>query len=153
MSYFETLFAHEWELTTSPAGAQQWKPVGDAGRNVPDAHIPGKLHPPMMTTADLAMRMDPTYERISRDYMANPQKFAEAFARAWFKLTHRDMGPKLRYLGPLVPQEDFIWLGLLPKHQASAKAESATPSQNEKAVIRRRPRWARQTACHRRSPE
>ncbi|TBR14031.1 MAG: catalase/peroxidase HPI [Lysobacter sp.] len=114
MSYFGTLFGHEWELTTSPAGAQQWKPVGDAGRNVPDAHIPGKVHQPMMTTADLALRFDPVYEKISRDFMANPQKFADAFARAWFKLTHRDMGPKVRYLGPLVPRETLIWQDPIP---------------------------------------
>ena len=114
MSYFETLFGFDWELTTSPAGAHQWKPVGDAGRNVPDAHVPGRVHQPMMTTADLALRFDPVYERISRDYMANPQKFADAFARSWFKLTHRDMGPKVRYLGPLVPREDLIWQDPLP---------------------------------------
>ncbi len=114
MSYFETLFGHEWELTKSPAGAQQWKPVGDAGRNVPDAHVEGKLHQPMMTTADMAMRMDPAYEKISRDYLANPDKFADAFARAWFKLTHRDMGPKVRYLGNRVPAEDLIWQDPVP---------------------------------------
>lgn len=114
MEYLETLFGFDWELTTSPAGAHQWKPVGDAGRNVPDAHIPGKFHQPMMTTADLALRFDPTYEKIARDYLANPQKFADAFARAWFKLTHRDMGPKVRYLGPLVPQEDLIWQDPIP---------------------------------------
>ena len=114
MSYFETLFGHEWELTESPAGAKQWKPVGDAGRNVPDAHIPGLMHQPMMTTADLAMRFDPAYERISRDFMANPDKFADTFARAWFKLTHRDMGPITRYLGPLVPEEELIWQDPIP---------------------------------------
>ena len=114
MSYLETLFGFEWELTTSPAGAKQWKPVGDAGRNVPDAHIPGKLHQPMMTTADLALRFDPIYEKISRDFLANPDKFADAFARAWFKLTHRDMGPKVRYLGKLVPAEDLIWQDPVP---------------------------------------
>ena len=114
MSYLETLFGFEWELTKSPAGAHQWKPVGDAGRNVPDAHIPGQLHQPMMTTADLALRFDPAYEKIARDYLAHPQKFADAFARAWFKLTHRDMGPKLRYLGPLVPQEELLWQDPLP---------------------------------------
>jgi catalase-peroxidase len=114
MSYFETLFGHEWELTRSPAGAHQWKPKGDAGRNVPDAHIPGKFHQPMMTTADLALRFDPVYERIARDYMANPDRFADAFARAWFKLTHRDMGPKIRYLGKLVPGEDLIWQDPVP---------------------------------------
>jgi len=114
MSYFETLFGNEWELTKSPAGAHQWKPKGDASRTVPDAHIPGKLNQPMMTTADMAMRMDPVYEQISRDYLAHPDKFADAFARAWFKLTHRDMGPKARYLGKLVPKEDLIWQDPIP---------------------------------------
>ena len=114
MSYFETLFGHEWELTKSPAGAHQWKPKGDAGNNVPDAHVPGKTHQPMMTTADMAMRTDPVYEKISRDYLAHPDKFADAFARAWFKLTHRDMGPKVRYLGKLVPKEDLIWQDPIP---------------------------------------
>jgi len=114
MSYFETLFGHEWELTKSPAGAHQWKPKGDTGRNVPDAHIPGKLHQPMMSTADMALKIDPAYEKISRHFMANPQEFADAFARAWFKLTHRDMGPKVRYLGPLVPQEDLLWQDVVP---------------------------------------
>ncbi|MEO6138434.1 MAG: catalase/peroxidase HPI [Luteimonas sp.] len=113
--YFETLFGFEWELTKSPAGAQQWKPVGDTGRVVPDAHIPGKLNQPMMTTADMAMRLDPAYEKISRRFMENPQEFADAFARAWFKLTHRDMGPKVRYLGPLVPAEDLIWQDPIPE--------------------------------------
>jgi len=114
MSYFETLFGNEWELTRSPAGAQQWKPKGDASRIVPDAHIPGKFNQPMMTTADMALRMDPAYEKISRHFMANPAEFADAFARAWFKLTHRDMGPKVRYLGPLVPAEDLIWQDPVP---------------------------------------
>jgi len=114
MSYFETLFGHEWELTKSPAGAHQWKPKGDAGRNVPDAHTPGVFHQPMMTTADMAMRMDPAYEKISRDFLANPAKFADAFARAWFKLTHRDMGPRVRYLGKFVPAEELIWQDPVP---------------------------------------
>ena len=114
LSFLETLFGFEWELTTSPAGAHQWKPVGDAGRDVPDAHIPGKLHQPMMTTADLALRADPAYERIARRFLANPEAFADAFARAWFKLTHRDMGPKLRYLGKLVPQEELLWQDPIP---------------------------------------
>jgi catalase-peroxidase len=115
MSYFETLFGYEWELTKSPAGAHQWKPKGDAGKDtVPDAHDPGKRHQPMMSTADMAMRMDPAYEKISRRFMANPQEFADAFARAWFKLTHRDMGPRARYLGPLVPKEELIWQDPVP---------------------------------------
>lgn len=112
-SYFETLFGNEWELTKSPAGAHQWRPVG-VEPNVPDAADPNKKHLPMMTTADMAMRMDPAYEKISRRFMENPQEFADAFARAWFKLTHRDMGPKARYLGPLVPQEDLIWQDPIP---------------------------------------
>ncbi|SEK61735.1 catalase-peroxidase [Roseateles sp. YR242] len=114
-SYFETLFGYDWELTRSPAGAHQWRPKNGAGANtVPDAHIPGKTHAPMMTTADMAFRVDPAYEKISRAFMADPQRFADAFARAWFKLTHRDMGPKVRYLGPLVPQEDLLWQDPIP---------------------------------------
>ncbi len=115
MSYFETLFGYEWEMTKSPAGAQQWKPKGEAGADtVPDAHDPSKRHAPMMSTADMAMRVDPIYEKISRQFMANPQAFADAFARAWFKLTHRDMGPRARYLGKLVPQEVLIWQDPVP---------------------------------------
>jgi catalase-peroxidase len=114
-SYFETLFGYEWELTRSPAGANQWKPKGDTGAGtVLDAHDPKKRHAPMMTTADMAMRMDPAYEKISRRFMANPKEFADAFARAWFKLTHRDMGPRARYLGPLVPKEELIWQDPVP---------------------------------------
>ncbi len=113
--YFENLFGYEWELTKSPAGAHQWKPVGATGDGtVPDAHDPGKRHAPMMTTADMAMRMDPAYEKISRRFMADPQAFADAFARAWFKLTHRDMGPIARYLGPLVPKEELLWQDPVP---------------------------------------
>ena len=113
--YFENLFGYEWELTKSPAGAHQWKPVGTTGDGtVPDAHDPTKRHAPMMTTADMAMRMDPAYEKISRRFMANPKEFADAFARAWFKLTHRDMGPVARYLGPLVPKEELIWQDPVP---------------------------------------
>jgi catalase-peroxidase len=114
-SYFETLFGHEWELTKSPAGAHQWRPKnGAAADAVPDAHIPGKRHAPMMTTADMALRVDPVYEKISRRFMADPALFADAFARAWFKLTHRDMGPKLRYLGSMVPKEDLLWQDPIP---------------------------------------
>jgi catalase-peroxidase len=115
MGYFDTLFGYEWELTKSPAGAWQWKPKGNAGAGtVVDAHDPTKSHQPMMTTADLAMRFDPIYEPISRDFHKNPAKFADAFARAWFKLTHRDMGPKSRYLGPEVPAETLIWQDPVP---------------------------------------
>lgn len=114
--YFETLFGYEWELTKSPAGAQQWTPKdASAKTTVPDAHDPNVRHAPMMTTADMAMRMDPAYEKISRRFMANPKEFADAFARAWFKLTHRDMGPITRYLGPLVPKEELIWQDPIPK--------------------------------------
>jgi len=113
--YFETLFGYEWELTKSPAGAHQWQPRDPAAATtVPDAHDPAKRHAPMMTTADMAMRMDPAYEKISRHFMQNPQEFADAFARAWFKLTHRDMGPRARYLGKLVPKEALIWQDPIP---------------------------------------
>ena len=113
--YLETLFAYDWELTKSPAGAHQWKPKGNAGAGtVVDAHDPSKRHAPMMTTADLALRFDPAYEKISRRFLANPSEFADAFARAWFKLTHRDMGPVSRYLGPLVPKETLIWQDPVP---------------------------------------
>lgn len=114
MSYFETLFGYEWELTKSPAGAQQWRAIGGEG-TVPDAHDPSKSHAPMMTTADMAMRVDPAYEKISRHFMANPEEFAEAYAKAWFKLIHRDMGPKSRYLGDEVPAEEFLWQDPLPE--------------------------------------
>ena len=113
--YFENLFGYEWELTKSPAGAHQWKPKGSAADGtVPDAHDPAKRHAPMMTTADMAMRVDPAYEKISRRFMANPQEFGDAFARAWYKLTHRDMGPRSRYLGALVPAEVLIWQDPIP---------------------------------------
>ena len=114
--YFENLFGHEWVLTKSPAGAHQWVPKDPAAQqSVPDAHDPTLRRAPMMTTADMAMRMDPAYEKISRRFMANPQEFADAFARAWFKLTHRDMGPLARYLGPLVPKEELIWQDPVPE--------------------------------------
>ncbi len=115
MSYFETLLGNEWELTKSPAGAQQWKPKGDAMADaVPDAHDPSRTHAPMMTTADMAMKVDPEYRKISERYAADPALFADAYARAWFKLTHRDMGPKARYLGKEVPAEDLIWQDPIP---------------------------------------
>ncbi len=114
-NFFENLFGFEWELTKSPAGAQQWKPKAGAGADtVPDAHDPSKRHAPTMLTTDLALRMDPIYEPISRDFFKNPDKFADAFARAWFKLTHRDMGPITRYLGPEVPKEELIWQDPIP---------------------------------------
>jgi catalase-peroxidase len=113
--YFDTLFGYEWELTKSPAGANQWKPKGGAGAGtVPDAHDPSKRHAPFMLTTDLAMRMDPAYEKISRRFHKNPRELADAFARAWFKLTHRDMGPIARYLGPLVPKKPLLWQDPIP---------------------------------------
>ncbi|MFZ6654794.1 catalase/peroxidase HPI [Undibacterium sp. TJN19] len=114
-SYFETLFGYEWQLTKSPAGAHQWTPTDPAAKTtVPDAHDPSLRHAPMMTTADLALRADPAYEKISRRFLQNPQELADAFARAWFKLTHRDMGPVARYLGPLVPKEVLLWQDPIP---------------------------------------
>jgi len=113
--FFDHLFKYEWELTKSPGGAFQWKPKGDAGANtVPDAHDPAKQHQPGMLTTDLALRVDPAYEKISRDFHEHPEKFADAFARAWFKLTHRDMGPKARYMGPEVPPQNLIWQDPVP---------------------------------------
>lgn len=111
--YFKFLFEYEWELTKSPGGAHQWV-AKDAEAIIPDAHIPGKFHKPFMLTTDLSMRFDPEYEKISRRFYENPDEFADAFARAWFKLTHRDMGPKSRYLGPEVPAEDLIWQDPIP---------------------------------------
>ena len=114
-NFFRVLFGYEWELTKSPAGAYQWKPKGGAGSGtVPDAHDPSKHHAPGMLTTDLSLRFDPVYEKISRRFMDNPDQFADAFARAWFKLTHRDMGPRSRYLGPEVPGEDLIWQDPIP---------------------------------------
>ncbi|WHO75721.1 catalase/peroxidase HPI [Rhizobium sp. BT03] len=111
--FFENLFAFEWELTTSPAGAKQWQ-AKNAEASIPDAYDAGKKHLPTMLTSDLALRFDPVYEKISRRFLENPAEFADAFARAWFKLTHRDMGPKVRYLGPEVPAEDLIWQDVIP---------------------------------------
>jgi len=114
-NYFDNLFGHEWELTKSPAGAQQWTPKnGSATATVPDAHDPSKKHAPMMFTTDLALKADPNYATISKRFHENPQAFADAFAKAWFKLTHRDMGPVARYLGPLVPTESLLWQDPVP---------------------------------------
>ena len=114
-NFFWNLFGYDWELTKSPAGAHQWKPKGEAGANsMPDAHDPSKRHAPSMLTTDLALRFDPAYEKISRRFHENPDQFADAFARAWFKLTHRDMGPLARYLGPEVPTEELIWQDPIP---------------------------------------
>jgi catalase-peroxidase len=115
MGYFDVLFGYEWELTKSPAGAHQWRPKNCKPEHlIPDAHDPSKKYPPMMTTADLSLRFDPAYEKISRRFHQNPQQFADAFARAWFKLTHRDMGPRARYLGKLVPSEVLFWQDPVP---------------------------------------
>ncbi|WP_064708570.1 catalase/peroxidase HPI [Rhizobium bangladeshense] len=111
--FFENLFAYEWELTKSPAGAHQWR-AKNAEASIPDAYEAGKKHVPTMLTTDLSLRFDPIYEKISRRFLENPDQFADAFARAWFKLTHRDMGPKVRYLGPEVPAEDLIWQDVIP---------------------------------------
>jgi catalase-peroxidase len=112
-NYFENLFGYEWELTKSPAGAHQWV-AKNAEATIPDAHVPGKFHHPFMLTTDLSMRFDPAYEKISRRFYENPDEFADAFARAWFKLTHRDMGPRSRYLGPEVPTEELVWQDPIP---------------------------------------
>ncbi|MFN4255496.1 MAG: catalase/peroxidase HPI, partial [Saprospiraceae bacterium] len=114
-NFFENLFGFEWELTKSPAGAHQWVPKNGAGAgSVPDAHDPSKRHTPVMLTTDLSLRFDPAYEKISRRFFEHPDEFADAFARAWFKLTHRDMGPRARYLGPEVPAEELIWQDPVP---------------------------------------
>ncbi len=114
-NFFTNLFSYEWELTKSPAGAHQWTAKNGAGAGtVPDAHDPSKRHAPTMLTTDLSLRFDPAYEKISRRFYEHPDQFADAFARAWFKLTHRDMGPISRYLGPLVPKEPLLWQDPVP---------------------------------------
>jgi catalase-peroxidase len=128
MNYFENLFNYEWELTKSPAGANQWVPKGGAGAGtVPDAHDTSKRHAPIMFTTDLSLRMDPAYEKISRHFLANPDEFADAFAKAWYKLTHRDMGPVSRYLGSLVREEQLLWQDPLPSvdHELVGAADIA----------------------------
>lgn len=123
-NFFWNLFGYEWELTKSPAGAHQWIPKHGMGEGtVPDAHIPGKKHTPVMLTTDLALRFDPAYEKISRRFMENPDEFADAFAKAWYKLTHRDMGPIERYLGPEVPTETLIWQDPIPADSKSVVTE------------------------------
>ncbi len=127
--FFESLFGYDWELTKSPAGAQQWKPKGGAGAGtVPHAHDASKKIAPSMLTTDLALRFDPAYEKISRRFLKNPKQFADAFARAWFKLTHRDMGPRARYLGPEVPKQDLIWQDPIPavNHKLISEKEIAS---------------------------
>ena len=131
-NFFENLFGFDWELTKSPAGAHQWKPKGGAGAGtVPDAHDKSKRHAPTMLTTDLSLRFDPIYEKISRRFFENPNEFADAFARAWFKLTHRDMGPIARYLGPEVPKEQLIWQDPIPsaKYKISPREIAALKTQ------------------------
>ena len=147
--YFKILLENDWELTKSPAGAQQWIPKGGAlAGTVPDAHDASRSHAPIMTTADLALKFDPAYLKISQDFYANPDKLADAFARAWFKLTHRDMGPKARYLGSLVPKEDLIWqdpipaAGKAPKDKDIAKAKAAILASGISAAELVRTAWA-----------
>ncbi|HAS72526.1 MAG TPA: catalase/peroxidase HPI, partial [Clostridiales bacterium UBA8960] len=115
MGYFDTLFGHDWNLVKSPSGAWQWVPADEEAHNIPSAHDPNVKQPPIMTTADLSLRMDPVYKKISKRFHENPDAFADAFARAWFKLTHRDMGPRSRYLGPEVPSESLIWQDPVPE--------------------------------------
>ncbi len=134
-TYFKTLFKYEWKQTKSPAGATQWIPTDEsAAKAVPDAHIAGKTHAPVMFTTDLAMRTDPAYEKISRKFLQDQGAFADAFARAWFKLTHRDMGPIARYLGPLVPKEQLIWQDPLPK-PSKVKLSEKKISELKKAIL------------------
>jgi catalase-peroxidase len=134
-NYFENMFAFEWELTKSPAGAFQWKPKDGGGAGtVPDAHDPEKRHAPFMLTTDLALKVDPAYEAISRRFLENPDQFADAFARAWFKLTHRDMGPIARYLGPEVPSEVLIWQDPIPAATYAAIDEQDIETLKEKIL-------------------
>ncbi len=134
-NFFENLFGYEWELTKSPAGAQQWKPKNNAGEGlIPDAHDAAKKHAPFMLTTDLSLRFDPEYEKISRRFLEHPDQFADAFARAWFKLTHRDMGPVVRYLGPDVPAEELIWQDPLPKANYESIQDSDITSLKEQLL-------------------
>jgi catalase-peroxidase len=134
-NFFWNLFGYDWELTKSPAGANQWRPKNGAGANtIPDAHDKNKRHFPAMLTTDLALRFDPEYEKISRRFFENPDEFAEAFAKAWFKLTHRDMGPKARYLGPEVPKEDLIWQDPIPACDHKLADEKDIKSLKEKIL-------------------
>lgn len=131
--YFENMFKFEWELFKSPAGAHQWRPKDGAGANaVPDAHDPSKRHQPTMLTSDLALRFDPAYEKISRRFLENPDQLADAFARAWFKLTHRDMGPLARYLGPETPAEELLWQDPLPKAAGAPLGEAEVKALKDK---------------------
>ena len=132
--YLENLLNHEWELTTSPAGAKQWVPKEKAlHKSVPDAHIKGKFNPPVMTTADMALKMDPEYRKIAERFLANPEEYQKAFAKAWYKLTHRDMGPRARYLGKEVPTENLVWQDPIP--ETEGKLISASDANSLKKEI------------------
>ncbi len=152
--YLKNLFSYEWELTKSPAGANQWTPKdGAAASTVPDAHDPSKRHAPIMFTTDLALRMDPNYEPIARRFYENPQEFAEAFAKAWYKLTHRDMGPLSRYLGPLVPAESQLWQDPVPAvdHELIGEAgHCRAEGQDPRHPACRFPIWSRPPGRRRR---
>ena len=145
-NFFWNLFGYEWELTKSPAGAYQWTPKDGAGAGtVPDPHDTSKRHAPSMLTTDLALRFDPAYEKISRRFLENPDEFADAFARAWFKLTHRDMGPIVRYLGPLVPKETLIWQDPIPAVDHPLIDERTSPRSRRRSSLRASPfpSWSR----------
>ncbi len=138
--YLSNLWTYDWELTTSPAGAKQWVPKDGAGKGtVPDAHDPAKSHQPIMFTTDLALKMDPEYAKISKRFFENPKEFEQAFAKAWYKLTHRDMGPMARYLGPEVPKEALIWQDPIPAvdHELVNDADIASLKQQILASVSR----------------
>eukprot|EP01137_Pigoraptor_chileana_P007668 Opistho-2@53545 len=133
MTYFDMLLDHEYELVRSPAGAKQWQPVGNPEETLaPKAHTPGVKVPTMMTTADMAMKVDPAYRAVMEKFRADSAYFADAFARAWFKLCHRDMGPKVRYLGPEVPAEDLIWQDPIPAATGPALGEADVAALKQK---------------------
>ena len=145
-NFFENLFGYEWELTKSPAGAYQWTPKGGAGAGtVPYAHDPSKHRAPAMLTTDLSLRFDPVYEKISRRFYEHPDQFADAFARAWFKLTHRDMGPRARYLGPEVPAEQLLWQDPVPAvdHPLIDAKDIARSRARSSRRVFRSPNWSR----------
>ena len=153
MGYFDVLFGYEWELVKSPAGAWQWTPKDLKQEDMaPDAEDPSKRMPIIMTTADMAMRMDPIYEPISRHFHENPEEFADAFARAWFKLTHRDMGPISRYLGPEVPEEELLWQDPVPAVDHELIGMPTSPRSRPRSSIPgcRFPSWSRPPGRRRR---
>lgn len=135
-NFLQNLYAFEWELTTSPSGAKQWTPKDKSTASmVPDAHDPTKRHPPVMLTTDLALKEDPAYRKITQKWLKDPKAFEDAFARAWFKLIHRDMGPPSRYLGPLVPTQTFVWQDPVPKADKSKQISSADVETLKSAIL------------------